>query len=423
LKVRLKILFVVFIVWFGLARAWASPASDLAAQFLGYLENYYVEPEKLDLKNLKNQLAIVLANQCKDDTACSTSKIHDELAAIAKALPDQTSRFLTPDEAAQKRLEARGDTLNDARFGLGFELRKNLVYRVLDNSPADKAGLAVGDTIKSINRNNQPWTKNLEFSDNTPVTVALERRGVKLEKSMSPELGWLTNLRFPEARLQRLKVGYIRIPSFRLAGTAARVHALIANQVLKGAQSLILDLRFNTGGLLEEMLLTLSAFYEGDAMHLRSRGATQLYSLKNGGIEAAVGTKVSRYALPQATKFRGNLIVLTNSSTASAAELFALILQRQQLARFVGESSYGLCQTALAPLQLLDQSELRLAAVKNLFSDGESIPSKLEPDYTMTDDLTALEQGHDLVLETAVQWLEPVSLSVRAWFEPNLFYF
>jgi carboxyl-terminal processing protease len=418
---RLKFCLVFFLAWFGLAKAWASPASDLSAQFLGYLENYYVEPESLDLKTLKNQMTSVLTNECKDDPNCPTSKIHAALSAIAKALPDKTSRFLTPAEAAQKRLEARGDTLNDARFGLGFEIRKNLVYRVLVNSPADKAGVLVGDVINTISRNSQPWSKNLEFSDNTPVTITLERRGVKFEKSMSPELGWLTNLNFPEARMQGPKVTYLRIPSFRLAGTAARVHAVLAKQVLAGAQSLILDLRFNTGGLLEEMLLTLSAFHEGDALRLRSRGATQLYSLKNGGIEASVGTKTSRFALSQPTKFKGNLIVLTNSSTASAAELFALILQRQQLARFVGEASYGLCQTALAPLQLLDQSELRLAAVKNLFSDGESIPTKLEPDYTMTDDFTALEQGHDLVLETALKWLQPVNLSVRAWLEHSLF--
>ena len=126
-------------------------------------------------------------------------------------------------------------------------------------------------------------------------------------------------------------------------------------------------------------------------------------------------------ALPKPTVFKGNLIVLTNSSTVSAAELMALILQREQLARFIGEPSYGLCQTALAPLQLLDQSELRLAAVKNLFGDGESIPEKLEPDYNMTDDLVALEQGHDLVLEIALKWLQPVNLSIKSILEQILF--
>jgi carboxyl-terminal processing protease len=418
---RFKIGFFVFLVWFGCSRALASPASELSAQFVNYLESYYVEPEKLDLKALRHQLELALSKTCGEDSNCPTSKIHDELAQIAKTLPDKTSRFLTPELAAQKRLETRGDTLNDARFGLGLELRNNLVYRVLDNSPADKARVMVGDVIKNISRDNQAWSKKLEFSNNTPVTIVLERRGVKFEKSMSPELGWLTNLAFPEASLPKPKIGYLRIPSFRLSGTAARVHEQISKLVSGGAGSLILDLRFNTGGLMEEMLLTLSAFHEGAAIQLRSRGGTQLYSLKNGGIEAAVGTKTSRYALTKATTFKGNLIVLTNSSTASAAELFALILQREQLARFVGEASYGLCQTALAPLQLLDQSELRLAAVKNLFSDGESMPEKLEPDYSMTDDLTALEQGHDLLLETALKWLQPVNLSINSIFEQPLF--
>lgn len=414
---QFKFLLVFLLLWLGVSRAFASPASDLAAQFLGYLENYYVEPEKIDLKALKSNLEIAVTNVCRDDASCPTSKIHDELGKIAKALPDKTSRFLSPEQAAQKRSEARGDTLNDARFGLGIELRQNLVYRVLDNSPADKARVMVGDVITGISRNNQNWIKKLEFSDNTPITISLERRGVKFVKSMSPELGWLTNLAFPESSVPKPKIGYLRIPSFRLSGTAARVHEQLAKLISSGASSLILDLRFNTGGLLEEMLLTLSAFHEGAAMQLRSRGATQLYSLKDGGIEATVGNKTSRYALPKPITFKGNLIVLTNSSTASAAELLALILQREQLARFIGEPSYGLCQTALAPLQLLDQSELRLAAVKNLFADGESIPEKLEPDYSMTDDLTALEQGHDLVLETALKWLQPVNLSVRSMLE------
>ncbi len=418
---RFKILLGFLLLWLGVSRAYASPASDLATQFLNYVENYYVEPEKLDLKAIKSQLEIAISNVCSDEANCPTSKIHDELGKIAKSLPDKTSRFLNPEQASQKRSEARGDTLSDARFGLGIELRQNLVYRVLDNSPADKARVMVGDVIKNISRNNQAWTKKLEFGDNTPITIFLERRGVKFEKSMSPELGWLTNLGFPEFNVPKPKIGYLRIPSFQMSGTAARVHEQIAKLISSGTGSLILDLRFNTGGLLEEMLLTLSAFHDGTAIQLRSRGATQLYSLKNGGIQATVGSKTSRYALPKPTTFKGNLIVLTNSSTASAAELLALILQRNQTARFIGEPSYGLCQTALAPLQLIDQSELRLAAVKNLFADGESIPERLEPDYTMTDDLTALEQGHDLVLETALKWLQPVNLSVRSMLEQNLF--
>jgi carboxyl-terminal processing protease len=420
--VRFKLFFVFLLFNLGMSRAFASPASDLATQFLGYLENYYVEPEKINLKSIKSGLEISVASLCGDDANCPTSNIHDELSKITKGLPDKTSRFLSPEQAAQKRSETRGDSLNDARFGLGIELRQNMVYRVLENSPADKARVMVGDVIKSISRNNQVWTKKLEFNDNTPVTFALERRSVKFEKSMSPELGWLTNLAFPEASLPKPKIGYVRIPSFRLSGTAVRVHEQIFKLVSGGAGSLILDLRFNTGGLLEEMLLTLSAFHDGAALQLRSRGAAQLYSLKNGGIEAALGNKTSRYALPKPTAFKGNIIILTNSGTASAAELMALILQREQLARFIGEPSYGLCQTALAPLQLLDQSELRLAAVKNLFADGETIPEKLEPDYTMTDDLTALEQGHDLVLETALKWLQPINLSVKSILEQPWFY-
>ncbi len=414
---RFKLWLVFLLLWLGVSRAFTSPASGLATQFLGYLNDYYVEPEKLDLKAIKSGLEIAIANLCGEDENCPTSKIHDELSKITKALPDKTSRFLNPDQAAQKRSEALGDTLNDARFGLGIELRQNLVYRVLDNSPADKARMMVGDVITSISRNNQTWTKKLEFGDNTPVTISLERRGVKFVKSMSPELGWLTNLGFPESSLPKPKIAYLRIPSFRLSGTAARVHEQLAKLVAGGANSLILDLRFNTGGLLEEMLLTLSAFHDGAALKLRSRGATQLYNLKNGAIEATVGNKTSRYALAKPASFKGNLIVLTNSSTASAAELMALILQREQLARFIGEPSYGLCQTALAPLQLLDQSELRLAAVKNLFADGESIPEKLEPDYSLTDDLTALEQGHDLLLETALKWLQPINLSFKSILE------
>jgi carboxyl-terminal processing protease len=418
---RHKFPLVFVLIFCTVARAWASPASEVSAQFLNYLENYYVEPDKLDLKTVRERLTVALGQECAEDANCPSSKIHAELSAIVKSFPDKTSRFLTPQEAAQKRLEAKGDSLTDARFGLGLELRKSMVYRVLDNSPADKAGVLIGDVVLNIVRNNQPWTKNLEFSDNAPVTFMLERRKVALEKSMIPELGWLTNLAFPEARvLKPGRVGYIRVPSFRMAGTAARVHAQIANLLSARAPALILDLRFNSGGSLDEMLLTLSGFMDGEVLQLRARNAAQVYSLKNGGIDAVNGGKTSRYALEKPTSFKGSLIVLTNSSTSNAAELFALILQRRQVARFIGESSFGQCQTALAPLQLLDQSELRLATVKNLFANGETIPDKLEPDYAMIDDFAAIKQGHDLVLETAVSWLEPANLLIK-WLQPRLF--
>ena len=96
------------------------------------------------------------------------------------------------------------------------------------------------------------------------------------------------------------------------------------------------------------------------------------------------------------------LAVLVNRDTTGAAEVLAAILQRSRRATVLGERTRGQAALSLWPLPLADGSELRLAAVRNLFADGSPLPAWVSPDVAVPDDAASLADGRDALLESAL---------------------
>ncbi len=382
----------------------ASPASELGKQYFEFISQYHVDADTLDLKKFKNQVDNAVQERCGSDANCPASKMYDDLRRLTPSL-DKTSSFIAQPDLERIRLEQIGDANLDTRFALGIELRENIVYRVLTGSSAFDMGVKRGDKLLSITREGRAWglAQNV-FPDDTPVVLKLERAGQAFDLTVTPATGLLAGLLTPEGRMLTDSTAYIRIPSFKTIGTAQKVHNLLSSLQNRGAKRLVLDLRFNTGGYLDETLLTLSAFYQGEILKMRSRLGSLTYLLKNGSLEAVSNPNKVSLEFPQ--NFQGKVVVLVNNATASAAEVMCLAWQRASYTKFIGEGSAGRSVYATLPLKLLEGSELRLAAIRHLYPNEQPLQEKLSPDVTQKDDLQALNKGSDPILEVGLKQLE-----------------
>ena len=387
----------------------ASPASNLIDQLEALLKRYYVDLEVLDLPMIRASLTRAMNANCPNQQDCPASSIHAGLRETVRSLPDGQSSFRSGEELAALRTEQAGNPSADARLGLGLEVRpsmdgRDVVTRVLAGGPAERSGLKVGDVVLEVTHvgRSGPWAA-LRLENSSVVAFKLARLQDQLNLYVTPETGWRTLELLPASQVLEAPTGpvlVLRLPSFRAQGTAQR--AVDALAAMPANARLVLDVRFNTGGFLDEALLLASALLDGPVLRVRSRAAIDTYSLGLGVLEVNNGQPVRQARLERPTRSLAEVTVLVNRSTAGAAELLASVLQRAKRALVLGEVTRGQAAIAVLPLTLADGSEVRLAASRNLFADGSPLPNWVTPDVQIPDDLSVLTQGRDVLLEAVL---------------------
>ncbi len=202
-----------------------------------------------------------------------------------------------------------------------------VVTDVFPGGPADKAGVRLGDLIVGID--DRPLTglgaplihQLLVRSTGNQVQLDIRREG-KLRRVTLQRGTWhLSDVRVSE----RDGVQIIRVPYFGRGVTRALTEA---TRGLKDASDVILDLRSNEGGLLEEAVASAALFVEQGAEF---------------GTQQRPGEPPQPLRVPEARKFAGRIIILANRATAGAAEAFtaAVRLNGQLRVRVVGTETAG----------------------------------------------------------------------------------
>jgi carboxyl-terminal processing protease len=237
--------------------------------------------------------------------------------------PRALSRF---NEEIEGRFSGVGLGVTKARAGLR-------VQSVFKRSPAERAGIEVGDTIVSVEGRSiaglsaEAAADRIKGPEGTEVTVGV--RGGRHDKPRQVKLTReQVSLPVVSSRLKTVngrRLGYLRIASFT-EGVHAAVAAQLRRLEKRGARGLVLDLRGNGGGLLAEAVLTASVFLpEGEVVvstRSRSEGDT-VYKTRGGNLPP----------LP--------LVVPIDRNTASAAEILAAALADKAGAKTVGTRSFG----------------------------------------------------------------------------------
>jgi carboxyl-terminal processing protease len=202
-----------------------------------------------------------------------------------------------------------------------------------ENSPANKAGLGIGDQIISINGTKLGETPEtdpavlmkgsagsivnievLQVGKSTPQTFSIKRETVQIKNVVN-------------ASIIRPGVGYILLEDFN-ASAAKEVKTALLELKKQGMQKLILDLRNNPGGLLTQAIDICNLFIPKGAKIVETRGKVEEWNKSYQALNQAVDTETP-------------IIVLINNRSASAAEIVAGVLQDYDRAVIMGQKSFG----------------------------------------------------------------------------------
>jgi carboxyl-terminal processing protease len=271
------------------------------------------------------------------------------------------SRFLTPEMVKQEHNARKGEL-----EGIGAEVRmKNnqvVIVAPLDHSPAQKAGLKPGDVILKVNQQEMsglPLDQVVERILGPPNTL------VQLT-ILRPETGQLINFSIVRARITIRNVTWDRLPGTSVAhlrvvtfnrGSSDDFRKALRDIQQIGLDQLILDLRNNPGGLLDQAVSAASEFLDSGNVLLERNASGRMTPIpvRSGGVALH---------LP--------MVVLINGGTASAAEIVAGALQDAHRATLLGENTFG-TGTVLQEFPLMDGSALLLATGEWLTPAGRVI--------------------------------------------------
>jgi carboxyl-terminal processing protease len=348
---------------------WAGTRADRVEPFSDLLGQEETLPDEA--------LDVIEANYWKDpdETQLSEGSVNAMIQALRKRYDDRFSHYFNP------RQLRRFNQSTSGRFsGIGLsvlEVPKGLrVATVFPDTPAKEAGIEEDDVIVTVDG------RRIAGKPADAVTAEIKGPpGTTVELGvMDAESGQVRKLEIERAEVRipavqgKLRefdgetVGYVQLAGFS-EGAHDELRDEIERLVGRGAQGIVLDLRGNGGGLLEEAVLVSSVFIE-DGVVVSTDGRAQ----PQKGYEAVGG------ALDPPP-----MVVLVDENTASAAEILAAALEEYEIARLVGEKTFGK-GTFQEVIELDEGGALSLTVGEYLTASGESLANDgIEPEFPARD--------------------------------------
>jgi len=285
--------------------------------------------------------------------------------------------YLYLQQATDGRLEGIGVYLEYHRDTL-------TVTSVLEGTPGSKAGIKPGDRVMMIDTVS---TTGLEMKDvrlllngekGSPVDLLLRRPGDG-DFRITARRDDVDIESIPYSAMVSDEIGYIRLARFS-ENCSLKMKKAITDLRKKGMKSLILDLRENPGGLLAEAIESASLFLPENSQIVQTRG-------RNGQLVATY-TAYGNPVFPD-----GELAVLVNGQTASAAEIVAGAIQDHDRGVIVGSSSFGkgLVQQVL---MVSDESALKITTSRYHLPSGRCLQ---KPDWSASDLTASIDSSSDAV--------------------------
>lgn len=305
------------------------------------------------------------------DDVDSKKLIEDAIQGMVGSL-DPHSSLLTPDALKELQIDTQGEFTG---IGIHVTMRDNLVTVIapIDGTPAYNAGVKAGDKIIKVDGtsvdNLTDAVKRMRGPKGTEVTITVIREGeskaldFKLIRDVIP-------IHSVKATVIKPGYGYVWVTHFR-ENTADDLEAELqkmekSEKPLKG---LILDLRDNPGGVLDQAIRVSDIFLD-EGVIMTSKGRlerhTRVYSATKNG-------RPRTYPM----------VVLINGGSASASEIVAGALQDDKRALILGSTSFGK-GSVQAIENLRDGYALKLTIARYYTPSGRSIQAKgVEPDIVV----------------------------------------
>ncbi len=298
------------------------------------------------------------------------SLTYGAIRGMVEALGDEGhTAFLTPEEIERQRSDLSG-TFTGIGAQLGVRDALPVIIAPFDGSPAYEAGVRAGDIIMKVDGEDvttmalNDIVAKIRGPEGTVVILSLLRPDENRSLEVSITRGEIKIPAASWAMIPGTEVALIRLSQFS-ANALDDVTASIEGAKEAGAEALIVDVRNNPGGLLEQAVSVTSLFLsEGNVLlEEDASGDRKAYPVERGGMATD---------LP--------LVVLINAGSASSAEIFAGAVQDHERGQVVGETTFG-TGTVLQPYSLRDGSALLLGTKQWLTPEGRLIRKQgIEPD-------------------------------------------
>lgn len=292
----------------------------------------------------------------------STELTYGAINGLITALGDEGhTRFLTPEDVARQRVDISGKF-----YGIGAQVGIEdglpVIVAPIDGSPADRAGIKPGDIIIEVDGEDittlplNEVIDRIRGEEGTEVTLTLFR----------PEANESLEVKIIREEVKLEAATWSMVPGTDVALIRlVQFNANLNNDIIKavneaeavGAKALILDVRNNPGGLLEQAVAVTSQFLKDGNVLLQedAEGNREEFPVKPGGVATEIP-----------------VAVLINRGSASSAEIFAGAIQDHERGTVIGETTFG-TGTVLRPFELEDGSALLLGTSQWLTPEGRLI--------------------------------------------------
>ena len=264
-------------------------------------------------------------------------KVSADKAVYRGAIPgmlrtlDPHSSFFDPKDFTQLREDQKGHY-----FGVGMTVapknNRTMVIAPFPGSPAYKAGIRPGDVIMTVNDKSTENLRTDEVADllkgpkGTPVQVVVAREGASDPLTFNITRGEISRKSVPEAFFVKAGIAYASVESFN-ENTSSELEDTLKALGETNIKGLVLDLRNNPGGLLNEGVAVADRWLERGQTVVKHSGRAQ----PERRYEARHGSAGRSYPI----------VVLVNRYSASAAEIVAGALQDHDRAWIFGENTFG----------------------------------------------------------------------------------
>ncbi len=291
------------------------------------------------------------------------------MSGMFASLGDPHTNFLEPLDADSLKLETRGDFVGiGAR--LGGDPAGARIASVFRNSPAERAGLKVGDTIIEVNGQSTAGTdtdsivKQIRGKEGSTVKLRVVRPKTSQPLSFTIRRATVVLPSVDGRMLADSQIGYISITGFAQP-TPQQLDQALDDLMPQRPIGLVLDLRGNPGGLLDSAVKMLGRFVSGkQAVRTQKRGGEDETLFTPVGFERDIHVPI---------------VILINEDSASAAEIFSGVLQEYKVATLVGEHSYGKSSVQNV-INLIDFSSAKITIAKYFLPSGRDIGRKVDDD-------------------------------------------
>ena len=327
------------------------------------------------------------------DTELGNASLQGMVRELRKRHKDRFSDYFSPES-----LEGFNQQIEGHFSGVGLsviEVKQGLkVAKVFKGSPAEEGGVEVGDTIIAVEGesiaglDSTESTQKIKGPEGTQVKVELEKpkTHAKVEKTLTRAEVVLPNVSSRVFTTGGKKIGYVRLLSFSSEASKQLAHG-IEKAKDGGAEGLVLDLRENPGGLLDEAVSSASLFLPEGQVVVSTKSRTKGDSERQSGAGKIVDVPFD---------------VLIDRGTASAAEIMTAALQDDAQATVVGTRSYGK-GVFQEEHDLANGGALKLTVGEYFTPDGENLARTggIHPEVKVVDNPhTAVDEARQKALET-----------------------